>query len=75
MEYNVTVKVDGKWRTFGSIKKNQWGNLTLGMKKTDEIRKLFEGEGWVNFSLFKKDDKPKQEAPKKDEPLDDAIPF
>ena len=55
-EYKVSKKTGaGKWWSYGSIKKNQWGNYTLGMKMTPELRQLLnetqDGQ-WLNFSLF-----------------------
>lgn len=54
--YTVKHKgAEGKFLTYGNVKKNKWGNLSLGMKATPLLKKLIaetpEGE-WVNFSLF-----------------------
>lgn len=49
----VSLKVNGKWWTFGSLKTNQYGNLQLSFKNTPELKKLIlEGGEWINFSLF-----------------------
>ncbi len=55
-KYKVSQKAaDGKWRQFGNVSKNKYGNFSLGMKVTPELRKLLadakEG-GWLNFALF-----------------------
>lgn len=62
MNYKVSKKNgQGKWWSYGSIKKNQYDNLSLGFKVTPELKAIFseaqEG-GWVNFALF--EDKPKE---------------
>lgn len=76
MNGKISVKIDGKWFTLGNLKKNQWGNFNIGLKKTDELRKLVQGEGWVNLSVFEDVGK---DAPKKKEPQpidnQDEIPF
>lgn len=55
MDYKVSKKINDKWATFGSVKTNQWGNLSLGLHCTDELKKLVadvEKGGWINFALF-----------------------
>lgn len=57
-DYNVSTKIDGKWRTLGRIKKNQYDNYQLSFKKTDEFMKFINGSGeWLNFSLFEPKEK------------------
>jgi hypothetical protein len=64
MNYKVSKKnASGKFWSYGNIKQNQWGNLTLGFKVTPELKAIFNdaAEGsWINFSLF--EDKPKIES-------------
>lgn len=59
--YKVSAKRPdtGKYWTYGNLKKNQWGNWSLGMKVTPELIKLLESKdgGYVNFSLFADDEK------------------
>jgi hypothetical protein len=79
-EYNVSTKVNGKWWTFGRIKKNQYGNYQLSFKNTDALKKFVsEGGEWLNFSLFEPRDKEEGGAPKAQAKpattLDDEIPF
>jgi hypothetical protein len=58
-KFKVSKKLgDGKWFTFGTVKPNQYGNLTLGLVVTEELRKLMAESangGWLNFSLFEDD--------------------
>lgn len=80
MNYKVAIKVNGKWMTVGSVKKNKWGNLSLGLMKKSEVRAALDGDGWANFALFEdkgKDAPKEQEKPGDDAPdLDgDSIPF
>lgn len=86
MDHKVSAKKpDGKWWTFGSLKTNQYGNLQLSFKNTDDFKAFVNGSGeWINFSLF--EDKPKEEPitrkalddiPEKHRPYSpsDEIPF
>lgn len=76
MDYKVSKKRGEKFWQFGTIKKNQWGNLQLSMKNTKELKELVNsGEEWLNFSLFENDGASK--APKPSKPYDDNsdIPF
>lgn len=60
-KYKVSAKRTdtGKWWTFGSVKKNTYGNLTLGLKVSEDLKNLIrakkDGE-YVNFSLFEDDE-------------------
>ena len=57
-DYNASAKVNGKWRNFGRIRKNQYGNYQLSFKNTDELKKFINEAGeWLNFSLFEEKDK------------------
>ena len=62
--YKVSKKnASGKFWSYGNVKKNQWGNLTLGFKVTPELKSIFldmPDGSWVNFALF--EDKPKEES-------------
>lgn len=77
MKYLAKKKIDGKWRTFGSIKEGKFGP-ELSMKKTDELIALIKAEGdWLNFALFK-DDRSADKKPAPKNTLDDfdsEIPF
>lgn len=81
MECNASAKVNGKWWTFGRIKKNQYGNYQLSFKNTDVLKKFVnEGGEWLNFSLFEPRDKeemPQQKPQSKPEKSydSDEIPF
>lgn len=76
---NVAKKIDGKWKTFGQIKKNNYGNYQLSFKVTDELLKEFQIGGWANFALFDKEEAPARvETPPlvpTQHGLDDEIPF
>jgi len=65
-KYSVKKKnAQGKFWSFGNVKKNQYGNYQLGLKVTTELRALVESskEGeWLNFSLFKDEDERKEPA-------------
>lgn len=67
--YNVSKKLsNGKWWTFGKIKKNKFNNLDLGMRVTTELRELLASTpdgAYLNFSLFAddRDSQPKREQP------------
>lgn len=68
MNYNATKKIDGKWKTFGRIRKNKWDNLQLSFKNTPEFKALVNSnEEWLNFSLFEEKDKEPQAQ--QDEPV------
>lgn len=79
--YKVSAKRNGKWWTFGTIKKNKFDNLQLSMKNTGELKELILlGGEWLNFSLFDDEEKPKDEASKpskasKVEDDEQLIPF
>lgn len=84
MNYNVKRKgLDGKFQTYGNVKTNQWGNLSLGMRATEQLKKLVAETpdgGWINFSLFDAEQKPggdarRQPAAPANDVLDDEIPF
>lgn len=62
MNYKMSNKINGKWRNFGSVRTNKYGNLQASFKVTPELLELFHGnEGnWVNFAMF--EDKPKDES-------------
>lgn len=79
MNYKVSIKVDGKWRTVGTVKQNQYGNMALGLMKKPEVRAALEGDGWANFSLFEDDGSRHSAKPesKPDVDLvdDDEVPF
>lgn len=79
MEAKLSTKLPtGKWWTWGSIKKNQWGNLQASFKVTPELVALFQEKqgSWINFSVFeeKQPDTAKADgyAPQQ---LDDDLPF
>lgn len=58
MDYNLSKKVGEKWVNFGSVKKNQYGNLQASFRNTPELRELIlQGGEWINFSMFEKKDK------------------
>ena len=82
MEFKLSRKNEGqKWWTWGSFRKNQWGNYQASFKVTPEFKKLInsieDGE-YINFSAFDED---KKDAPKPKpindglEGLNDEIPF
>ncbi len=60
--YKVSKKIDEKWKSFGSVKPNKWGNMSLGLHCTAEFKKIIadtpDGE-WLNLACFeeKPDDK------------------
>jgi len=78
MNFKVSMKINGKWQTVGNIKKNKYGNMSLGLMKKPEVLEALKGDGWANFALFedqKKDDT-KQESLIADATiLDDDLPF
>lgn len=86
MNFKVSAKLNGKWWTFGSVKTNQYGNLSLSFKNTQQLKDFVNNGGdWLNFSLF--DDASEEQTPhnqaKQDgyQPsnapldLDDSLPF
>lgn len=86
MEYRLSMKnLQDKWWSYGSLKKNQYGNLQVSFKLTAliELAKVAETQGkeWVNLSCFEVDDKQKKHsvakanAYVKQEELSDSIPF
>jgi hypothetical protein len=76
--YKISAKRNDKWWTYGNLKKNQWGNYTIGMKVTPELMALLEGKQgqYVNFSLFEDEGK-KPATPQAPDAFDDSqtIPF
>lgn len=83
MDKNYTVKRkgdDGKYFTHGNVKKNQFGNYSLGLKVTAELKalvQLAELGSWLNFSLFLADDNKPQKKQEEPPAYDDgaSIPF
>lgn len=83
MEGNYLLKIkqpDGKWKTFGNLKKGQYGNYRCGLRVTPELKQLIEGgQEWINFSVF--EDKPKDydshqtPATHQRNQISDEIPF
>lgn len=73
-QYDIKAKRNGKFWTFGNMKTNQWGNLSLGMKVSDELVELINANRgqWINFSVFEKTEKPVKYA-EQDEPVIDDI--
>ncbi len=71
MNFKVSAKLgQGKWWTFGTIKKNQWGNLQLSMKNTQQLKDFVNNGGeWLNFSLFEEDGQ-KEQTPHNQEKAD-----
>lgn len=75
--YKISAKRadNGKWWSYGNIKENQWGNLSLGIRITPEFLALLEGkeEGqWINFSLF--DDDKNKDNPHNQQKADECEP-
>jgi hypothetical protein len=67
MEYNIKTKAaDGKFVTIANFKRNQYGNLQIGVKATPELRALLkaiaaEDGSWHNLSVFEEDgDRPQR---------------
>lgn len=60
--YSVKKKnANGKFWSYGNVKRNQFGNLSLGFKVTPELKAIFNDTAdgqWVNFSLFEEERKP-----------------
>ena len=80
MNYNVSVKIDGKWRTLGKVAINKFGHPALSFKNSQELKALVNSSAeWLNFSLFEnKDDgkaKPRPAAPAKSPVEGDSIPW
>lgn len=69
MEGNFKVSrknAEGKFWQYGNLKKNKFGNYSLGMRATADFKKLVadttEGE-WINFNLFKDEGKKSEGKP------------
>lgn len=76
--YKVSAKrANGKFWGFGNLKKNQYGNWSIGMKVTPELKELINSNDgkWVNFSLFEDDKKEPTKSPTAGAVLSDDIPF
>jgi hypothetical protein len=82
--YKVSAKRStGKWWTFGNLKKNQYGNWSIGIKVTDELKELVAANDgkYLNFSLFEEQEKRDVPAEAKagiaqlNSITDDEIPF
>lgn len=78
MKYNVSKKIDGKWKNFGRIETNKFGNLSLSFRNTQEFKDFITSQGdWVNFALFPAEERiegglRKDAGPPKD---DSEVPF
>lgn len=60
MNFKVSAKLasTSKWWQFGSIKKNQYGNLSLSFKNTQQLKDFVNNGGeWLNFALFEEEQK------------------
>lgn len=71
-DLNLKIKVNGKYVTVGNVKKNQWGNMSCGLKNTPELIELLSSKAtgqWVNLAAFPIEQK---EAPYVDEK---GVPF
>jgi len=77
MNYKVSLKINGKWQTVGTVKENKFGNMSLGMMKKPEVLEHLQGDGWANFALFEDDGERKPKAESEAKPIDDnsTIPF
>ncbi len=63
-DYKLRAKLNnGKWWTFGSVKKNKYGNLQASFKVTPELKDFINANdgGWVNFSMLADDREQKKE--------------
>lgn len=81
-QYTLKAKLNGKFWSFGNLKVNQYGNWQIGMKASEDLQKLIDGAngGWINFSIFEKEDKPApaqatHAAPVASHAVEDEIPF
>ncbi len=82
MNHKVSKKIDGKWKSFGNVKENQYGNLSLGLRCTADFKKLvadMEEGKWLNFALFEEDEKQAEQSmqgsSRPSPVLNDEIPF
>lgn len=73
-EYNLSKKIDGKWKTIITIRNDpKYGNLRASAKITPEFRKLIEESGdWLNLSVFEHQPK---EASNDSQETEEPIPF
>lgn len=59
-DFKVCKKIDDKYQTFGSVKKNKWDRYGLGLRCTAQFKMMIadtpEGD-WINFNLFADDKK------------------
>lgn len=65
MAYKISIKVAGKWLNVGNFKENKFGNMSLGLIATKELKDLInstEDGKWFNLAAF--EDKPKEEKTK-----------
>jgi len=60
--YTLSAKNSGKWRRYGKLATNKYGNLQASFKVTPEFLSFVQenANGWLNFSAF--EDKPKEES-------------
>ncbi len=83
-KFKLSAKRSDKWWTFGTMKKNQYDNWSIGLRKTPELVELISAKNdgeWINFSAFEDKEKPtttshqqaKSNGYQKD--LDDEIPW
>jgi len=85
MKFSLSTKVNGKWRTFGNLTRNDEGKFRVGLRVTPEFRALVEaaGEGeWINLAAFEERPKEEEGQVRKEkvvkptlDGVDDEIPF
>lgn len=58
MDYNLALKVDGKWHRFGGLGKNKFGNnqVSFTLKDLKELVTTLEknGKNWADLAVFEK---------------------
>ena len=62
-DYKISKKINDNWKTLGNVKTNQWGNLSLGLHCTEQLKQLInevESGKWLNLSLFPEKEGDKQ---------------
>lgn len=67
MNYKLSTKIGDKWKTFGSIKTNQYGKeqASFRLKDLEELVSIAKSSGkeWVNLSMFENKEEKKDYNP------------
>jgi hypothetical protein len=73
MNKNLSIKIDGKWKTVFKYGENKYGNYQLSINRKALMEILKSDEDWLNLSVFDQEEKKEATPPPAD--IDDDLPF